>query len=135
MNETNDPRYWVEIAEEGLKTAQVTLRRKEPLLRSVGFSSQQCAEKYLKAILVSKKLKFPKTHDLRDLANLCEQAGIIVPVNGDVLDQLTIFAVQVRYPGFAFDVSDAQSALATAKLVRQFARKILGRVCKIQNSV
>lgn len=126
MNEITDPRYWSAIAEEDLETAKIALRRKKPLLRAVCFNSQQCAEKYLKALLVSRKQKFPKIHDLRDLAALCEQAGIIVPVDGDALERLSIFAVEVRYPGFAFDLSDAQAALATAKLVRQFARKILG---------
>ena len=126
MNEITDPRYWVEVAEEDLETARVALKRKRPLLRAACFNSQQCVEKYLKAILVSRKHKFPKIHDLRELATLCEQAGILVPIDGTALERLSIFAVEVRYPGFPFDLSDAREAIATAKRVRQFARKTLG---------
>jgi hypothetical protein len=37
-----------------------------------------------------------------------------------------MYAVENRYPGIPANKQDAQSALATAKLVRRFARKFLG---------
>ena len=126
MSDPNDPMAWVEIAEEDYATARYGLQRREPLVTTSCFHSQQCAEKYLKAILVFRRKAFPKTHDLDKLKNLCEQAGVIVPISSDPLDLLTMYAVEKRYPGRAPTRQDARDALATAKLVRQFARKTLG---------
>ncbi|MBI3740174.1 MAG: HEPN domain-containing protein [Chloroflexi bacterium] len=109
-----------------MTTAQLVIRRKKPLLRSACFHAQQCAEKYLKAILVAHGQKFPKTHDLIDLSDLCQRAGILIPIDKDQLDGLTPHAIRIRYPGMPLDLADAQAALATAKFVRAFARKILG---------
>ena len=55
MSDINDPRAWVEKAEEDFVLAQSALRRKKPLITGVCFHAQQCAEKYMKALLVSKK--------------------------------------------------------------------------------
>jgi HEPN domain-containing protein len=54
----------VEYAEEDLIMAKSALRHRKPLTTPSCFHSQQCAEKYLKAILVSQDIEFPKTHDL-----------------------------------------------------------------------
>lgn len=59
-----DPLSWVERADEDYALARSALRRKKPLAYGVCFHSQQCAEKYLKAMLVSKRQRFSKVHDL-----------------------------------------------------------------------
>jgi HEPN domain-containing protein len=41
--------------------AKSALKRRKPLTTASCFHSQQCAEKYLKAILVAKDVEFPKT--------------------------------------------------------------------------
>lgn len=64
MSALLDPFAWVARAEEDYRLAQSALRRKQPLLYGVCFHAQQCAEKYLKALLVSRGRDFPKTHDL-----------------------------------------------------------------------
>jgi HEPN domain-containing protein len=56
---------WIAKAEADLATA----RREADVIESanydaVCFHSQQCAEKYLKAILVEKSVKFSRIHDL-----------------------------------------------------------------------
>ncbi|MBI3912767.1 MAG: HEPN domain-containing protein [Chloroflexi bacterium] len=99
MNETTDPRVWIEIAEEDLATAELVLRRKTPLLRPACFHSQQCAEKYLKAALVAHRRTFPKTHDLYALSELCAKAGVLFEMDKDNLDLLSSHAARVRYPG------------------------------------
>jgi HEPN domain-containing protein len=48
---------WIERAEEDFHQAQSALRqRKYPAYHSTCFHSQQCAEKYLKAFLISSGL-------------------------------------------------------------------------------
>lgn len=106
--------------------AGATLRRKKPLTAISCFHSQQCAEKYLKSILVARKRTFPKIHDLLKLLVLCEKAGVLVPIDEDALDTLSKFAVVTRYPGNAPAIEHAKDALATAKAVRKFAREFLG---------
>lgn len=61
MTEANDPRAWAESAEEDFVLARTALQRKQPLVSGACFHSQQCAEKYMKALLLSKGADYPKT--------------------------------------------------------------------------
>jgi len=80
MSEINNPHAWAEKAEEDFTLARSALRRKKPLITGACFHAQQCAEKYLKALLVSKRMGFPMTHDLLLLNNLCSSAGIFLEI-------------------------------------------------------
>ena len=126
MSEINDPRAWISRAEEDYLLARSALRRKTPLIYGACFHAQQCAEKYLKAVLVNEDRQFPKTHDLLALQDLCVNAGILVAVDPDYLDRLSAYAVRVRYPGDEPTLEEAQEALNIAKKVRRFVRKLLG---------
>jgi len=63
----------------------------------VGFHCQQAAEKLLKALLAEKGIHFEKTHNLHHLLNLLADAGVPVPQDLEDLDELTPFAVLLRY--------------------------------------
>ena len=126
MTEINNPRAWVEKAEEDFALAQSAIRRKKPLVTGACFHAQQCAEKYMKALLVSKKAGFPMTHDLLLLNNLCTNAGIFIEIDAKLLNTLTDYAVRTRYPGESPTPADAKEALEIAKLIRKFARGFLG---------
>ena len=61
-----DFRAWIKKAESDLKTAEHILTLEEDCpFDTVCFHAQQCAEKYLKALLVYRSIDFPKTHDIR----------------------------------------------------------------------
>ncbi len=122
----NDPAAWVEKAEEDYAIARLAIRRKRPFLYGACFHAQQSAEKYLKAALVSRKHRFPKAHDLMELSKQCSNAGIFLELDDDKLDSLSDYAIRVRYPGAPLVTEDAKQAIATAKLVRRFVRKLLG---------
>ena len=62
---------------------------------------------------------------MRKILEECDAAGIFVTVNPDELDILTMYAIQVRYPGTAPIVDEAREAITSAKKVRKFARKYL----------
>ncbi len=126
MSEINSPRAWVEKAEEDFALARSALRRKKPLAAGSCFHAQQCAEKYMKALLVSKKKGFPMTHDLLVLNDLCSNSGIFLEIDPKLLNALTDYAVRTRYPGEGPTPSDAKEALEIAKLIRSFARSFLG---------
>jgi HEPN domain-containing protein len=62
---------WIDKAEHDLLAAEHTMQLAESGLTDIiCFHCQQCAEKYLKALLVSLGVHFPKTHDLRLLLDL-----------------------------------------------------------------
>lgn len=126
MSAILNPFAWVARAEEDYHLARSALRRKQPLLYGACFHAQQCAEKYLKALLVFRGRDFPKTHDLVALSDLCEQVGIIVPIHPDDLDRLSAYAVGIRYPGEEPPLEEAKIAMQIAGKVRRFARRILG---------
>lgn len=111
MSEINNPRAWVEKAEEDFTLARSALRRKKPLITGVCFHAQQRAEKYMKALLVSKKAGFPMTHDLLLLNNLCSEAGILLEIHPKLLNTLSDFAVRTRYPGEGPTLNDAKEAM------------------------
>jgi HEPN domain-containing protein len=126
MSGDQDVRAWTDYAEEGYQAARLLLRRKRPFARVAGFHAQQCAEKYLKALLVAKGADFPKTHDLLRLSELCTESDILVQVDANLLDVLTDFAVGIRYPGDEPTIEEVRQGLGTAATVRRFARRHLG---------
>ena len=126
MTEATNPRAWAEHAEEDFALARAALRRKQPLASGACFHAQQCAEKYMKALLISKGADFPKTHDLLLLNNLCSTNGMFLEIEPKHLNTLTDYAVRTRYPGDNLTGDDAREAIELAKLVRDIARKFLG---------
>ena len=106
--------------------AKSALRHRKPLTTASCFHSQQCAEKYFKAILVAQDVEFPKTHDLLILNTLCTNAGIFTGFTKEDLGRLSGYAVHTRYPGNQPALDEAKEALEITMTVRKFARKFLG---------
>lgn len=122
MSAATDPLAWIARVEEDYLLARSALRRKVPLTYGACFHAQQCAEKYLKAILVRHAQVFPKTYDLQVLHDLCAQSGLHLGLDPDNLDILSSYAVRVRYPGDDPIVEQAHLAVDIAKSVRRVAR-------------
>ena len=93
---------------------------------AVCFHCQQCAEKYLKGLLVELGLAVPKTHDLvRLLTVLLLHFPSLRPLRRG-LQFLTNFAVVTRYPGGKAEKRQAVAALRWAERVRTAVRTLLG---------
>ena len=90
------------------------------------FHCQQCAEKYLKALLQEVGLPVPRTHHLLALD------GLLLPHRASLrplrrgLDFLTRFAVGPRYPMYDARKRQATAALRWAGRVRAACRALLG---------
>ena len=70
MNELT--KEWVDKAEADYHSTNREYRaRKHPNYDATGFHAQQSIEKYLKAILQLKNIRFEKVHDLLALMKLC----------------------------------------------------------------
>ena len=117
-------RRWVQKAENDLITAEHSLKLGENCpYDTVCFHAQQCAEKYLKALLALKWVDFPKTHDLVELAAMMPPE-IRLEVELLELKELSPYAVEVRYP-------DDWSPLTRERAVRavHIAHKVRLAVC------
>jgi HEPN domain-containing protein len=123
MKKRPDVLEWITKSEQDYQTAVVMARkRKVPVPDVVGFHSQQCIEKYLKALLVLKKLDFPKTHDLLDLLAMLTENEPLLDVLKPELRILNPFSVQFRYPGESATAEESQKALAAMKHARKYIK-------------
>lgn len=126
MSDATDPLAWIQRAEEDYAAALSAVRHKAPLTYVACFHAQQCAEKYLKAILVARQVAFSRTHDLLLLNDQCERAGILLGLDARGLNTLSDHAVKVRYPGDDPTPEEAREALTIARTVRRLARSHIG---------
>ena len=118
---------WVTKAEGDFATAGRELRaRKSPNYDAVCFHCQQCAEKYLKAVLQENDKHIPKIHNLIELMLLCEQLDRSYEMLRADLVTMERYAVRGRYPGEAAEKEEARSAYAAADIVRAFVKQKLG---------
>ena len=126
MTAVNELKSWIENAEEDFSASKALIQLRKPLASGACFHAQQCAEKYFKALLISKDIDFPKTHDLPTLDTMCNNAGILTGVDLQQLTDLTEYAVRRRYPGNQPTLDEAKSAIKTATIIRKFSRSFLG---------
>jgi len=120
-------REWVAIAEDDLWMVTAALAAKPPIIYPALFHAQQCAEKYLKALLVWQDVRFPRTHDLKVLLEFC------LPFDPDLIAlqpacfRLSEYGVEPRYPmpGPDIDLDQAREAAADAEAVREAIRALM----------
>lgn len=118
---------WVSKAEGDLATSRRELRaRNSPNYDAACFHAQQCAEKYLKAVLQEASIAFGKTHNLIALLELLLDRDPVCETLRPHLEYLTAFAILFRYPGESADKQTAREAVAHCSSVRCVARSALG---------
>jgi HEPN domain-containing protein len=109
---------WVGKAEEDFTVAAVLLRRRKIPADIVCFHCQQAAEKYLKARLQEKRIRFGKTHDLRELLASAARSAPALSALLKEAKALSAYAVRYRYPGFFATPAQARRAVGMARRVR-----------------
>ncbi|MCK9426950.1 MAG: HEPN domain-containing protein [Ignavibacteriaceae bacterium] len=118
-------KQWIEIAEEDFRFAKfgLTMASNVPY-RLIAFHCQQCAEKYVKALLVFHCIDFPYTHSIEKLLELTpkEYALSIVLADARVLSD---YAVSKRYPDFYKKLSKEETlkAIEITELIRKEINK------------
>jgi HEPN domain-containing protein len=123
-------REWIEMAEGDFATASREIRvRKSPNYDAVCFHAQQCAEKYLNALLQEAQIPFGKTHHLIALLELVLSSDQSWELFRPQLQSLNAYSVTVRYPGEAADKKTAREALGLAKTIRGEARQKFRMPC------
>jgi HEPN domain-containing protein len=118
--------FWIDVLNRTTTAVVMAKKRNKPVPDIVGFHSQQCIEKYLKAFLVLRKVDFPKTHDLIELLEFANTKDPLIDIFRKDLRILNPFSVQFRYPGETATLEESGMALKTMKKIRKFFREKLG---------
>ncbi len=120
-------REWVEKAEMDYRYALKAVRaRKDPNYDLACFLAQQCAEKYMKAVLQEASETFDRTHDLSVLlARLTTVVNRLWGALEPAAAALTDYAVRIRYPGNNADKETAKSAVRDCEFIRDYLRTYL----------
>jgi HEPN domain-containing protein len=90
---------------------------------NVCFLAQQCAEKYLKGLLIVNGQEFEKVHDLKKLADSLEKSFPRIAEIFDDLHFLNKCYIPSRYPGGFMEIPgwpQAKRAVEVAKSVKKF---------------
>ena len=117
---------WIQKAEGDLATARRELRaRTAPNYDAACFHAQQCAEKYLKALLQEAVTPFGKTHNLSLLLDLLKDQYPALELIRPTLAMLSAYAVEYRYPGESADKEVARQAVKMAEEVKQLVVRFL----------
>ncbi len=117
----DEARDWLRIARSNLRlgASYNKLLDNEIRFEELCFELQQCAEKSLKALLIHRGVKFPRTHAIAELLDLLIENGVLVP--SEIIDsaKLTQYAVEARYPDVGSSVTEDEyrRALELARMV------------------
>jgi HEPN domain-containing protein len=114
----SEAKIWLSYAKSDLDAAYALLDSGDFFPRQICFLAQQAGEKALKAILVFLDMNFPKTHDLDHIRELIPE-GWEVKEKFPELYELSVWAVESRYPGHTPDVveHEARETLLLAEMV------------------
>lgn len=129
MRLRRDVRDWMAKAEEDFAVVQTLARTRRPAVQNaICFHAQQCAEKYLKALLTRDRIAFPKTHDLLDLLELAKRCDSTTELLRPHLAYLEPYAVNLRYPGEHAIRTEAQRSTRAIIQIREVLQQILRRL-------
>lgn len=123
----DDPREWLRRAHSNLACAKAHIP--EAYLEDLCFDAQQCAEKAIKAVFISRGATFPYIHDLKKLLSLLEGSGLKIPKYVRDASKLSLFAIVTRYPDRIPPVGLRQyrSAIRIATAVLRWAERNVKR--------
>jgi len=118
---------WLQRAESNLEIAR-RARGEKVLLEDLCFEAQQAAEKALKALLIYLSGDYPMVHAFTLILERLEQ-HVTVPEPIREVVELSDYAVQIRYPGDYYPVSEDEyeRALELAERVLRWVRSQIGQ--------
>lgn len=93
----DEARRFLSLASDDLAAFRTLAATPHIRLAIAIFHAQQSIEKSLKAVLFAEEIEFRRTHDLYELADRIEQAGVALPCSADELGLLNPYAVDFRY--------------------------------------
>jgi HEPN domain-containing protein len=119
---------WINFAQRDYDIAVYLNAGFRPLpTENICYNCQQAVEKALKAILIYVVGNYPKTHDIRELHQLCKESGVDFGLTSTITRTLTRFATKSRYPDDVneFTDTDTEIGLKYAKQILEQAKDFL----------
>jgi len=124
---TEEVKNWLAKAYEDFRAAKSLLLLPEDEIPTgvVCFHCQQFVEKALKAFLIHHAVEFGRWHNLTMLKKLCAEKDS--DFEKLEIDELSIYAVEVRYPDEFFipSLEEAKNCFQIAEAVKEFIFKKL----------
>lgn len=116
------PQEWLRRAKSNLALASQP-KLEQVYWEDLCFEAQQAAEKAIKAVLLSKGVRFRFVHDIAELLTLLEQNSVTIPETVRAAAALTDYSVEARYPGPFEPVTESEftEALRIARSVVSWA--------------
>jgi HEPN domain-containing protein len=94
---------------------------------SIGFHAQQAVEKWLKAVMAAHELPQKRKHSLALLLDILAAAEIEEPPGADWLDELSIYAVPLRYDErLDLEPLDREAVLGLVAEIGDWAERLSG---------
>lgn len=116
---------WVERGDSDLEAAKI-LAHQKGLENQTGFHCQQAIEKWLKAYLLKQGEELRKIHDLTALVIDCEKYDSGFQELEPLVEGITDFAVEFRYPGENATQEEVRDALNKTIKIRKFLMLKIG---------
>ena len=127
-----DPReelvgVWMQAARDDLGSAVKLIEGDSIYPGTSLYHCQQCAEKALKAFLLSIGVAFEKTHNLSVLVELCSDKDSAFQQLKDLAERLTPYATLYRYPEEVETptIDEAREAIIMARAVLDVVAAVL----------
>ena len=114
---------WILKAENDYLVAMREFKGEPLIPDAVCFHSQQCIEKYMKAVLEENNKEFEKVHDLNVLLQSCISFIPELENQRKELAILSAYAVDIRYPGISASEEEARECINIMETVRSIMRK------------
>jgi HEPN domain-containing protein len=115
---------WVDKGNSDFIAAK-TLAPKKGLENQTGFHCQQAIEKWLKAYLIKQGEEIQKIHDLMALVIYCGKYDPTFKELEPLVEGISDFAVEFRYPGLNATAEEVKDALNKTKKVKEF---LIGKI-------
>jgi HEPN domain-containing protein len=117
---------WIEKSDEDWKVVTVLISEDNPLVTPALFHLQQSVEKLLKALLISRSIRFERRHDLLYLFELIDERSL--ENDAMLLAELNPFAVEYRYPGNvpSLSIDEAKTLIDRVAQFRDRLRGLIG---------
>jgi len=119
---------WIEKADHDLGSAKIIYLYMPDYFDTIAFHCQQAVEKYLKAVLVFKKIEFKRSHDLIYLLEILSRYIEIEEMKFRNAFILNNFSIQIRYPNKIIKLSkeELENAIQISEEFRIFSVNIVG---------
>lgn len=114
---------WLEKADRDMQHAELAMAQPNPFWEIIAFHAQQAAEKTMKAGLVMRGRRPPRTHKLSELFAELSATGVVLPDLTHDCKALERYAIDGRYPSDVAIPTDAEG-----RALVESARRIISAV-------